>query len=82
MCEPLCCDRVEVMMGDYLDGALSRPLLLRIESHLVVCLDCWREMQRFRHAIACLAALPRRTMPALLKSRLIAAARSPVSSHR
>lgn len=80
MCEPLCCERVETMMGDYLDGALSRSLLLRIESHLVVCQDCWRETQRFRYTIACLAALPRRTMPSLLKSRILAAARAPAPS--
>lgn len=82
MHEPLCCERVEVLMGEYLDGALPRPLLLRVESHLVVCLDCWREVQKFRHTIACLATLSRRPMPALLKSRIITAARPPAPSHR
>ena len=73
MYEPLCCERVEILLGDFLEGALSWPLHLRVESHLVVCVECWREVQKMRCVIACLSELPRIGMPAELKEVVLAA---------
>jgi anti-sigma factor RsiW len=73
MYEPLCCERVEVSMGEYLEATLPRPLRLRVESHLTVCVDCWKELQKYRCTIACLAVLPRNPMPPDLKDRILAA---------
>lgn len=82
MHEPLCCEGVELSMGEYLEGVLPRALRLRVESHLSVCVDCWREIQMLRHTITCLSVLPRRPMPAPLKHRIVAAAGAPAPYHR
>lgn len=76
MHEPLCCERVEVEMGEYLEGGLPRPLHLRIDSHVTVCVECWVEVQKFRYTIASTADLPRLTMPPELKERIIHARRT------
>ena len=72
MHQPLCCERVEILLGDYLEGALAWPLHLRMESHLVVCVECWREVQKLRCVIACLSDLPRPVMPADVKESVLA----------
>jgi len=76
MYEPLCCERVEVELGSYLEDTLPRRLHLRVESHLAACPDCWSEVQHLRLTVTCLAEIPRRPMPAPLKNSLLRAVRS------
>lgn len=75
MHQPLCCERVEVLMGDYLEGEVPRHLLLRIESHLAVCPECWSEVQALRHTITTMGDIPREPAPPHLRSTILAAAR-------
>ncbi|HEX6927204.1 MAG TPA: zf-HC2 domain-containing protein [Longimicrobiaceae bacterium] len=76
MIEPLCCERVEIALGDYLEGDLPPQLRMRVESHLAACPECWREVQKLRHTVTYLADLPRRRMPQYLKESLLRAHRN------
>ena len=80
MYEPLCCERVEVELGHYLEDTLPRNLRLRVESHLAACPDCWREVQHLRLTVTCLGEVPRRSVPAPLKNSLLHAVRSTAPS--
>lgn len=68
---PLCCERIEVGLAEYLEGRLPESLNLRFESHLRTCVECWRDLQRIRDTLAYLAVLPRQPMPESMKERLV-----------
>lgn len=70
---PLCCERIEIGLEEYLEGDLPRPLALRFESHLRVCVDCWRDLDRIRTIVTCLGDLPRHPMPLAMKEVLLSA---------
>lgn len=80
MYEPLCCERVEVELGHYLEDNLPSNLRLRVESHLAACPECWREVQHLRLTVTCLGEVPRRSVPTPLKNSLLRAVRSTAPS--
>lgn len=50
----------------FLDGALAVEDRARVDSHLVSCAACRRELESLRHFKLVLSTAPRRTMPAEL----------------
>lgn len=60
-------------MSDYLENTLDPPKRIRFESHLAVCVDCWRDLQALRQVRLLLAGFQRSAMPERMKSTLIEA---------
>ena len=73
MHEALCCERIEIGMSDYLERALDPALRIRFESHLAVCVDCWRDVQTFRKMGVLLAGIAGTPMPPRMRQTLIEA---------
>jgi anti-sigma factor RsiW len=67
---PLCCERIEVGMSDYLENVLDPPDRIRFESHLAVCVECWRDVQSLRQVAILLAGLEPPGIPDRMKVTL------------
>lgn len=72
---PLCCERVEILMEEYLENDLPRPLHDQVYSHVRACVECWSSVQQLRDTVTYLSSVPRLRSPRSLRHRLIAAVR-------
>jgi hypothetical protein len=58
------CERARVLLDDFIDGTLERPLVERLERHLRDCPGCAREEQALRQVVSATSALPDSIEPA------------------
>lgn len=77
---PLCCERVEILMGEYLEQDLPRPLLTQVYSHLRACVECWTSLQRMRDTVTYLSAVLPLRPPAATRYRLATAVRARIAT--
>lgn len=57
-------------MSDYLENVLDPPDRIRFESHLAVCVECWRDVQSLRQVAILLAGLEPPGIPDRMKVTL------------
>jgi anti-sigma factor RsiW len=76
MHEWLECDQAMGKATAYLEGALPPEVRQDFEMHLEKCQRCQRHLKEIRWTIDHLGALPRESMPAAMKERLLEAQRS------
>ena len=68
---PTSCEQTREGLTEYLERALSPEKRQGLEAHLATCAHCTRVLEEMRATLMALRSLPRDTIPAPLKHRLL-----------
>jgi anti-sigma factor RsiW len=76
------CRQIADLLGDYLDGSLSKSTRELLEWHIEGCGPCVAFVNTYRGTVNAATKLKEVEIPAELKKRLLAVLRNPRSPHR
>ena len=75
------CRQIADLLGDYLDGSLSKSTRELLEWHIEGCGPCVAFVNTYRGTVNAATKLKEVEIPAELKKRLLAVLRNPRSPH-